>query len=192
MVLAFALMDRFAPQWKWDPEKDNWSPSELNPLQNQGLPSLFESIAGWFFGALFLFIFIALQDKIGLWYKEDGQWTFIPLFAFGFYKLLPFWIVGIGLEGITQVIIRLQKGWTSLTRSLDLLRSGLDLALVFFIFKSGWDYLFLEGSLSGTFMEDLQSLTASAKTLFPAILIVIMLAIVTGIIKKTIALLKAD
>lgn len=190
MIITFALIDRFAPAWKWDPADETWSPKELGPLKNQDMPSLLESIAGWVFGALFIVLFIGFQDRIGFWYRESGSWVFVPLFALGFFKLIPFWVAGVIWEALTQIVLRVQKSWTRISLTMDLLKSGLDLALAFYIFKSGWDYLFLEGSLSGSPMQDLQVLTASGKTLFPAIMIIIMIAIITGIVKKTVSLLR--
>jgi len=191
MVLIFALIDRFIPQWKLDLSDENWYPGQLSKSKHEENPSLVEHIAGWIFAIIFTYILLAMQDKLGLWYKQKGEWQFLPVLNQGFYKLIPFMVAGIIWEATGSLIYRIQQGWTLLTRLMDLLKTIFDLVITFFLLKSGWEYLFQPDVLKGTSLEDLMNLANMGKSVFPAVLILALIGLVVEIIKKSTSLLKS-
>lgn len=190
MVLVFSIIDRIAPHWKAEVEEEEWNPENLSPLK-EDQHNWAESIATWVFSLIFIYLFTAQKDKIGVWYREGEEWIFLKVLNSGFYRLLPFYIIGMIWDSLIAGVYRIRKGWTPLSRIMDLLKSGFDMAITFFILRRGWQYLFLEGALEGTKLETLKNLSAFGQKLFPAILILTLIGTLVETIKKSTRLLKS-
>lgn len=191
LVLVFWVMDRRVPQWRWSEIDSDWSPKELSPLPEQEKHSLGESIATWVFTIIFLVIFLGHQDKLGIWYKQDGEWSFLPVLAQGFYRFIPFWIIGALWDCLQETVIVVQKGWTKLSRSMALLKGFYDLGLTFFALRVGWQYFFIEGVIWPEPMQGFASVVELGQKLYPAILVLALIGGLVESIKRANRLLKA-
>ncbi len=120
IVLVFAILERMLPASKFEKEKEEWDPSELEREPDPADVKPAEQIVGVVFTVIGLVILNVYPNLIGLGFVSDGRWTFIPVLSAAFFRYLP-WINALALLHIGLSLVLLREGqWKPYSRAADL------------------------------------------------------------------------
>ncbi len=120
IVLVFAILERVLPASKFEKEKEEWDPSELEREPDPAEVKPAERIVGIGVTVLGLVILNVYPNLVGPGFVSDGRWTFIPALSAAFFRYLP-WINVLGLLHIGLNLVLLRAGqWKTYSRAADL------------------------------------------------------------------------
>lgn len=152
-------------------EKEEWDPSQLSTLpRGNARISRVESVFSIVFTTLFLLLFFFLRDRIGIYYRSGGDFTFIPLLDVQEVRLFEFLIFFIFILNITGELIKLIKGrWTvtvaAVTSLLTVVSAAVSIYIIYYM--DIWDGQFMER------FEEFLPLTFESMLLFTVLIILI-------------------
>lgn len=114
-----------------------WEPSQLPALPDKkAFISRGESVISIIFTTIFLLLFFFLWDKIGIYYRTGGEFSFIPLLNIEEVRLFEFFIFLIFIVNITIELIKVIKGrWTRtvsiITTFLNVISAGVFIHIIY-------------------------------------------------------------
>jgi hypothetical protein len=128
VVFIFAILERYLPKEPAEPE--TWDPSELESLTPPDKVKTVEVITTLIFTVLFLIILNFYPHLIGIYFKDNQGWKFIPFLTDVFYRYILFFDL-IWLMQITLNILVLRDGiWTRTTRIFEIVLNAFNLVML--------------------------------------------------------------
>ncbi|WP_423189834.1 HAAS signaling domain-containing protein [Alkalibacterium sp. f15] len=133
----FALLEYNEISVETEKEQGVWEPSQLAALKNEkALISRGESIFSIIISTLFLLLFFFLYEKIGIYYRVDGEFSFIPLFNIEGVTELKLIVFLIFTINILVELIKIIKGrWTlkiaAITALLNVISAALFINVIY-------------------------------------------------------------
>jgi hypothetical protein len=200
LVIVFAIIERFLPESKFDQDEESeWSPKDLPVIDEQAVLKPWEQIVRIIFSFVFILLFNFFTHLIGVYHFQDGQTFFVPLLAPAFEVYIPWltvvWSIGI----LVSIILLIQQHWTSLTRWIEIIISGLEIAIATAIFQ-GPDIVAISPQANDTLRQmPLSDVVTGFETLVPllntvmkGVMLMIIVLNIIDIAKMTLALLRRD
>lgn len=197
VVVTFAILERVrafgdVKSEKWDPRK---LPAVDDPARADNAWLIIET-------CLLLLLLLLLNffpERIGGFFQNNGQTTFVPLLAPEFLDLhLPLLNLWFGLGIVLNVVVIWRGRWHLLTRLIDLGLSGLGIFVLYRLFTIGQviglNPEWISDEAAVTLLVDTQTL-ASLSTILNAILVisfVVMIIILAGQVFQLLKFFRQD
>ena len=119
IVLVFAIIQRFAPDLKFDDKEDEeWNPRDLPDVEDVDRVSTGETIAEIVFTVLALVLFNLYPEYIGIYNFSDTGSTFVPFLSQAFFSYMPWLNMLWGAQIALDVWLIQQMRWRAGSRLL--------------------------------------------------------------------------
>jgi hypothetical protein len=117
IVLVFAILQRFAPDLKFeDKEDEEWNPRDLPDVEESDQVSRSGAITETVFMVLGLVLFNIYPEFIGIYGLTDKGSFFLPIFSQAFFSYMPWINLLWGLQIGLNVMLLQQMRWQTGTR----------------------------------------------------------------------------
>lgn len=184
VTLVFIAVSKGFEQIKEEAAKDNvFKVSDLPMLENEKPPSLAESIIQLVMSVLVILAFTVFIDKIGIWYRIDGEWYMGQIFLEGFNRVLPLFLIVWALQIPFAIWMIVQRGYNLAQRIVEIAFIPINLAILFILLRQG-ESIFNFAGLVGTPGEALGELILKVyNPLFIVLIILTIISLITKIVK---------
>jgi len=107
VTLIFVLFERFVPEKFKREISDEWSPDDLNLVEDKMRVSIPELVIEIIFEIIFIVFFNFYLDKIGIYSQSEAGWVMMPIFNENILRYIP-WLTAIIVlnTGINLYLIR--------------------------------------------------------------------------------------
>ena len=199
VVLVFVLLDRFLPDSEIKELKtglkfsEEWDPATLLKEQDPNMVKRGELIAEIIFTFAAVVLLNFYPQIIGISFPVDGEWFTIPMFSDAFFRLVPWINLTLLAEIILDIYLIRQNTWSFITRAAKVVVEAATLAITIAIFNTPGIIGFTAESFAGSPLstETARTLTTVFTTMFPFILIIIMIIQGIELGKATFRLLQS-
>ena len=178
VVLAFAIIERFVPASEFKMgEEQEWDPTTLTREPSPDAVKRGELIAEIIFTFLGLAILNLYPQALGMGFFMEEEWFFIPMFSAVFLAFIPWINLTFLAEILLDIFLLRSAVWTRFTRLIKIIIEVASLAITVVIFRTPNIIGFTADSFTNSPIDPAtaQTLTTVFTTMFPFILIIIMI-----------------
>ena len=195
IVMVFAILDRVLPdsEIKGLKTSEEWDPATLLKEQDPDMVKRGELIGEIIFTFAAVVLLNFYPQIIGISFPVDGEWFTVPMFSDAFFRFLPWINLTLLAEIILDLYLIRQNTWSLITRAAKVIVEAASLAITIAIFNTPGIIGFTAESFAGSPLsaETAQTLTTVFTTMFPVILIIIMIIQGIELAKATFQLLRS-
>ena len=195
VVLVFAILERVLPDSQIASLKTTdveWDPATLANEPNPDTIKRGELIAEIIFTFAGLVILNLYPHMLGFSFFVEDNWFFIPMFSDAFLRFIPWINLTLLAEIVLDIYLLRQNIWAPVTRMIKIIIEAASLAITVVIFRTPNIIGFTAESFTNSPInpETAQTLTTVFTTMFPFILIIIMIIQGIELAKAVYKLLK--
>ena len=133
VTLAFAGIERTAPEeWKISVDEE-WSPEDLKKHEQEERVSITELAIEITLAFIFIAVLNFFLDRIGIYYLADGRWVSAPILNQNFNRYIPWITAGAGLDVALNLYLIRKGYWDKLSVIANVLLNAFKIALTFAI-----------------------------------------------------------
>ena len=117
VTLSFILIERFAlEEFKAEVEQD-WSPDDLEIVEDTARVKISELAVEITLGIIFILLINVYLDRIGIYYISDGSWMSTPILNENILRYIP-WVTAITVLDIALNLYLIRKGIWDVSASI--------------------------------------------------------------------------